>query len=210
MRGNEDRLFDLPRLSRHPRWRFHFMVPVGMDLLFHTWRRSPRGPYFSLLVQRKVGKRNTPGGPPAAARRVRSPGGNFRTGHPAPAENGAHPCAPPCGFYPPGLPDLRGPKSKRARDLHVLLLAPSGPMRHGEWAGSNPKGAAPDGRRFRMAQGCALRKFPDRPRTRSAQRGGRAAWGVLSLVTFFAQAKKVTPPRPAAPCLGQAVYSARP
>ena len=79
-------------------------------------------------------------------RRVRSPGGNFRTGHPAPPENGAHPCAPPYGFYPPGLPDLRGPasKSKRvpARDLHVLLLLLllllllfGAPMRHGERAG---------------------------------------------------------------------------
>ena len=96
--------------------------------------------HFSLLVQRKVGKRNTPRRSARRKRRVRSPGGNFRTGPPAPAENGAHPCAPPCGFYPPGLPDLRGPRSKskrvRARDLHVLLLLLFGaPMRHGEWAG---------------------------------------------------------------------------
>ena len=31
----------------------------GFSVAFR-WCRSPRGPYFSLLVQRKVGKRNTP------------------------------------------------------------------------------------------------------------------------------------------------------
>ena len=78
-----------------------------------AWRRSPRGPYFLCLCKESRQRKHTPGGPPAAKRRVRSPGGNFRKGHPGPYENGAHPCAPPLtGFDPPGLPDLKGaPKS---------------------------------------------------------------------------------------------------
>ncbi len=35
--------------------------------------------------------------------------------HPAPAENAAHPCAAPCGFYPPSPPLRRGPAGQRHR-----------------------------------------------------------------------------------------------
>ena len=146
--------------------------------------------HFSLLVQRKVGKRNTPRRSARRTRRVRIHDGNFRTGHPALAENGAHPCAPPCGFYPPGLPDLRGPgsKSKRVRDLLLLLLF-GVPMRHGEWAGYNPKGAV-------MDDGVSVWHM-DVPygNSRTARGpGARSAEGVPPGVcffdSFFAQAKK--------------------
>ncbi|PPU97287.1 hypothetical protein XhyaCFBP1156_11460 [Xanthomonas hyacinthi] len=38
--------------------------------------------------------------PPRCALRVRGCTGDSRKGHPAPAANGAHPCAPPFGFFP--------------------------------------------------------------------------------------------------------------
>jgi hypothetical protein len=61
--------------------------------------------------------------------------------------------------------------------------------------------AALDGRRFRMAQGCALRKFPTCSRTRRYAPG--VPPGVCFFGSFFAQAKKERPPRRAAPCLSK-------
>ena len=148
------------------------MVPLAAEALL-----------FFACAKKSRQKKAHPGGPSAAARRVRSPGGNFRAGHPALYENGAHPCAPPLwGFTRRDCRTSGGPIAKAEASARAAVLLPllfGVPMRHGEWAGPNPKGAAPDGRRFRMAHGCALRKFPDCSRTRSAQRGGRAAWGVF-------------------------------
>jgi hypothetical protein len=58
--------------------------------------------YFSLLVQRKVTKRKhtLPSALRANALRVRVHHGDPRKGHPAPAADGAHPCAPPFGCFP--------------------------------------------------------------------------------------------------------------
>ena len=106
-----------------------------------TSRSAVKERFFACAKKSKQ-KKHTPAVRPPLCGGCAVPAGIFGRGHPAPAENGAHPCAPPCGFYPPGLPDLRGPASKskrvraRARDLHVLLLLPFGaPMRHGERAG---------------------------------------------------------------------------
>src|SRR3546814_13779240 len=38
---------------------------------------------------------------------------DFPRGHPAPAENAAHPCAAPCGSCPPPPPLRRGPEAQR-------------------------------------------------------------------------------------------------
>src|SRR3546814_1785327 len=38
---------------------------------------------------------------------------DFPRGHPAPAENAAHPCAAPCGSCPPPPPLRRGPEDQR-------------------------------------------------------------------------------------------------
>ena len=137
MRGNEDRIVDL--LCWHNIHDRAFMAPCGMDLLTHTWCRSPRRPYFSLLVQRKVGKRNTPR---RSARRYAAGAQSrweFSDGASCPGrKRRTSLCAALRVFFPPGLPDLRGPgsKSKRVRDLLVLLLVLFGaPMRHGERAG---------------------------------------------------------------------------
>ena len=155
-----------------------------MDLLSYAGLRSPRRPYFSLLVQRKVGKRNTPRRSARRERRVRSHDGNFRTGHPALAENGAHPCAPPLrGFT---RRDCR--TSEAPRTASAVAHAFGVPMRHGEWVGSNPQRAAPDGRRFRMARGCALRG--SRPARGPGAQCRACRQGCVSLVPFFAQAKK--------------------
>ena len=74
--------------------------------------------------------------------------------------------------------------------LLALALGPP-PQRWRRWA--NPQGAAHDARRFGSAHGCAVPKFPSATRTPAAQRLGREDRGVLSLVPFFAQAKKGTP-----------------
>ncbi len=80
-----------------------------------AWCRSPRGPYFSLLVQRKVGKRNTP----QAARPAHSAGSAGRPGifvrhiH-APYENAAHPGRRPDGFTRPARRAWMGPKSEKS------------------------------------------------------------------------------------------------
>ncbi|SOO24378.1 conserved hypothetical protein [Xanthomonas phaseoli pv. phaseoli] len=67
------------------------------------------------------------------------------------------------------------------------------PYRSGRPRGSNPEGAArKDARRFSKGHGCPLEKFPRGLRTRSALARRGARTGCVSLVTFFAQAKKVT------------------
>src|SRR3546814_519916 len=68
--------------------------------------------HLSLLVQRNLAQRNTP----RLRARCCAPGSrsrrDFPRGHPAPAENAAHPCAAPCGSCPPSPPLRRGPQGQ--------------------------------------------------------------------------------------------------
>ncbi|NYF21866.1 hypothetical protein HDC36_003342 [Xanthomonas sp. JAI131] len=78
----------------------------------------PLAGHFSLLAQRKVTKRKRalPTRPPRCALRVRGCTGDSRKGHPAPAANGAHPCAPPFGFFPgPSAAAEGNPESQKPR-----------------------------------------------------------------------------------------------
>jgi len=76
--------------------------------------------HLSLLVQRNLAQRNTPR---LRARRC-APGPrsrrDFPRGHPAPAENAAHPCAAPCGSCPPAPPLRRGPESQGQQQRQQL------------------------------------------------------------------------------------------
>ncbi|WP_193314250.1 hypothetical protein [Xanthomonas sacchari] len=73
----------------------------------------------------------------------------------------------------------------------ALALAVQGPVRHGKQTGRKPRrGGAQDARRFSTAHGCAAEKCPVCLRTRSAQRGGRAARVCFLLVTFLCTSKE--------------------
>src|SRR3546814_4407407 len=63
-------------------------------------RTDTRFPYTTLFRSRLRARRCAPG---SRSRR------DFPRGHPAPAENAAHPCAAPCGSCPPAPPLWRGP-----------------------------------------------------------------------------------------------------
>ncbi len=167
-----------------------------------AWRRSPRGPYFSLLVQRKVGKRNTPR---RSARRCAAgsqsrrefsdrascPGRKRRTSVCAALRVLPAVTAGPQGGRERHLPDLRS---------FCCCSRFRVPMRHGEWAGQNPQGAVMDDGVFVWHMDVPYEN------SRSAREpGARSAEGVPPGVcffdSFFAQAKKECPPRRAAPCL---------
>ncbi|MBB4128392.1 hypothetical protein GGR77_003719 [Xanthomonas translucens] len=70
-----------------------------------------------------------------------------------------------------------------------------GPLGAADPTGEYPKGGAQDVRRFSLAHGCAIEKCPLGLRTRSAQRGGRAAGCAFFWLLFFAQAKKSNSPQ---------------
>ncbi|UYK74981.1 hypothetical protein [Xanthomonas sacchari] len=73
----------------------------------------------------------------------------------------------------------------------ALALAVQDPVRHGKQDGRKPRrGGAQDARRFSTAHGCAAEKCPACLRTRSAQRGGRAARVCFLLVTFLCTSKE--------------------
>ncbi|MDQ7758144.1 hypothetical protein RAB70_19750 [Xanthomonas sontii] len=73
----------------------------------------------------------------------------------------------------------------------ALALAVQDPVRHGKQTGRKPRrGGAQDARRFSTAHGCAAEKCPVCLRTRSAQRGGRAARVCFLLVTFLCTSKE--------------------
>ena len=106
----------------------------------------------------------------------------------------------PCGFCPAHSPCLMGTPKSQGNGVHA------GSVRAGFWgplgpaipAGKTRRAAHKDVRRFRPGQE-APSENSRRDCAPAAQRRADRR-GVLSLLTFFAQAKKVRPPRPAAPC----------
>ncbi|TQM03616.1 hypothetical protein FB548_3575 [Pseudoxanthomonas sp. 3HH-4] len=95
------------------------------------------GPYCSLLVQRKVGKRkHTPAVRPPLRGGFAVPAGIFVRAILAHTKTAHVLCAAPLGFDPPGLPDLRGPREPELKILRARFCLCFGvPMRRGEWAG---------------------------------------------------------------------------
>src|SRR5690242_9223655 len=68
-----------------------------------------------------------------------------------------------------------------------------GPLWRGEGAEESPKGGAHDARQFAACTGTYIQRTPEHPRGVGGQDARRPRHrGCVSLVTFFAQAKKVT------------------
>ncbi len=74
----------------------------------------PRASLFFACAKKSNQKKHTPGGVPFASRRVRNRSGNFRKGHPAPAENGARPVRRPAGLTRPACHALTGAREAKA------------------------------------------------------------------------------------------------
>ena len=167
--------------------------------------RSPRGVTF-FACAKKVTKESTPQAARPALRSgsASEPGIFVRHIH-VPYENAAHPGRRPSGFTWPARRASWGPgsgskgKVKSSARVSICQARLVGPLRSGSPGGSNPAGAAhKDVRRFRPGQD-APSENSRRDCAPAAQRRADRR-GVLSLPTFFAQAKKVGPPRRAAPC----------
>jgi hypothetical protein len=156
-----------------------------------AWRRSPRRPYFSLLVQRKVGKRNTPR---RSARRCAAGAQSrreFSDGASCPGRKRRTSLCAALRVLPAGTAGPKGPQ-KPARTDPACTPLPwlfGVPMRHGEWVGKNPQGAVID-------DGVSVwhRDVPYGNSRPARAPGARSAEGVPSGVcffaSFFAQAKK--------------------
>ena len=165
-----------------------------------AWCRSPRGPYFSLLVQRKVGKRNTPR---RSARRCAAGAQSrreFSDGASCPGRKRRTSLCAALRVLPAGTAGPKGPQ-KPARTDPACTPLPwlfGVPMRHGEWVGQNPQGAV-------MDDGVSVwhRDVPYGNSRPARGPGARSAEGVPPGVcffdSFFAQAKKECPLRRAAP-----------
>jgi len=182
---------------------FQVSGPGGMVLLACRHGAAGRRGLLSLLVQRKK-QRNTPQAarPPRCALRVREWAGNFRKAHPCAIRKRRPPWRRPAGFTRPTRRASWGPEgNSHSKALSTDMSGPaSGPLRSGSHGGSNPVGAAHrDVRRFRMTQDVSSGNSRRDCAPAAKRRAGRR--GVLSLPTFFAQAKKVGPPRRAAPCV---------
>ena len=138
-----------------------------------AWCRWPRGPYFSLLVQRKVSKRNTPR---RSARRCAAGTQSrreFSDGASCPGRKRRTSLCAALRVLPAGTAGPQGPQEPRLRDprLQLRFCLPSCPHEARRAGRVKPEGRRHGRRRFRMAQGCAIRKFPARPRTRSEAQG---------------------------------------
>ena len=164
-----------------------------------AWCRSPRGPYFSLLVQRKVGKRNTPR---RSARRCAAGAQSrreFSDGASCPGRKRRTSLCAALRVLPAGTAGPKGPQ-KPARTDPACTPLPwlfGVPMRHGEWAGQNLKGAVMDDGVFVWHRDVPYGN--SRPTRGPGAKRRACRLGRVSLVPFFARAKKGTPPRRAAP-----------
>ena len=192
MRGNEDRIVDL--LCWHNIHDRAFMAPCGMDLLTHTWCRSPRRPYF-LCLCKESRQRNTPqaarpalrsgsaSGPGIFVRHIHVPYGN------AVIHDGALRVLPGPLAAPHGDPKATSTAKTRADPSGTAL----GPLRSGSHGGRNPAGAAHrDVRRFRPGQDALSEN--SRRDCAPAARGGRTVGVCFFCLLFFAQAKKSRAP----------------
>ena len=149
MRGNEVRASERSRPSNIHTERYALKVherEAFNPRWCQTWCRSPRGPYFSLLVQRKVGKRNTPR---RSARRCAAGAQSrreFSDGASCPGRKRRTSLCAALRVLPAGTAGPKGPQ-KRARTDPACAPLPwlfGVPMRHGEWVGQNPQGAVMD------------------------------------------------------------------
>jgi hypothetical protein len=105
------------RIALYVDWRIAIASAEGIRAVGAPQVQSFRArgaSHFSLDAQRKVTKRKCTRAARPRCAWVRGRGRNFRKGHPAPAGNGAHPCAPPCGLYLPRPPCLTGPDASKA------------------------------------------------------------------------------------------------
>src|SRR5687768_14016050 len=118
------------------------MVPLAADALL-----------FFACAKKSKQKKAHPGGPPAAAQRVRSSGGNFRAGHPAPYENGARPVRRPCGVVPAGTAGPQGAQEPKRTRPHLLLLLLLGPHEARRVGRVTPEGRRPGWAAFSYGTG---------------------------------------------------------
>ncbi|MDR7070758.1 hypothetical protein J2X02_003627 [Pseudoxanthomonas japonensis] len=147
VRGNGVCVIGLPLLSPHPRWLFGSMALREASPIRFRWRRLPRGALlFFACAKKSKQKKHTPAvRPPQAAGSQSRREFSCRASCPV-RKRRTSLCAAPAGFYPPRLPDLRGPKSHTwdIRGCRFAFACLRIPMRHGEWSGYNPKGAVMD------------------------------------------------------------------
>jgi len=106
--------------SRRPRSRLKPLLQVRLIRHANLKQQQKLSPYGELLFFACAKKSNQKKAhpatrPPRCALRVRSHDGDSRKGHPAPAANGAHPCAPPFGFFPAVAAAPRGPGRSTAK-----------------------------------------------------------------------------------------------
>ena len=170
----------------------------GVAIGVHRWCARREASLFFACAKKSDQKKHTPGGVPSA-QRAQGPQSarEFSEGASCPCRKRRTSLCAALRVLPgPLATPERGPVEQQQKQRwrqsggRLWLLGPH-PQRWRRWV--NPKGAAPDARRFGSAHGCAVPKFPPATRTPAAQRLGREDRGVLSLVPFFAQAKKGTP-----------------
>ena len=136
------------------------MAPCGMDLLAHAWCRSPRGPYFSLLVQRKVGKRNTPR---RSARRCAAGAQSrweFSDGASCPGRKRRTSLCAALRVLPAGTAVPKGPQ-KQTRPRSACAVARAfGPHEARRVGRVKPEGRRPGWAAFSYGTGMCLTKIP--------------------------------------------------
>jgi hypothetical protein len=170
----------------------------GCSLRAPAWRRWPRGRSF-LCSCKERNQRNTPQAarPPRCALRVRERAGNYVRHILVPYENavihdGALRVLPGPFAVPHGDPKGRN-RAKPSSDASGVALGPPEVRQSrrvkpaGRRTGRAPFSYGPEPAPYSI-RGWPLRKFPLGLRTRRVRRADRR--GVLSLPTFFAQAKK--------------------
>ena len=183
-----------------------------------AWRRSPRRPYFSLLVQRKVGKRNTPR---RSARRCAAGAQSrweFSDGASCPGRKRRTSLCAALRVLPAGTAGPKGPQ-KPARTDPACTPLPwlfGVPMRHGEWVGHNPQGAV-------MDDGVSVwhRDVPygnSRPARGPCAQRRACRLGCVSLILSLHKQRSALqqpngwsrmPPRRAAPCVKKKIHPDR-
>ena len=197
---------------------FAFDGLAGRIFFLDAWRRWPRGPYFSLLVQRKVSKRNTPR---RSARRCAAGAQSrreFSDGASCPGRKRRTSLCAALRVLPAGTAGPKGPQ-KPARTDPACTPLPwlfGVPMRHGEWAGQNPQGAV-------MDDGVSVwhRDVPygnSRPARGPGAQRRACRLGCVSLILSLHKQRSALqqpngwsrmPPRRAAPCVKKKIHPDR-
>ena len=158
---------------------FAFDGLAGRIFFLDAWRRWPRGPYFSLLVQRKVSKRNTPR---RSARRCAAGTQSrreFSDGASCPGRKRRTSLCAALRVLPAGTAGPKGPrKQKQTRPRSAVAPAFRGPHEARRVGRVKTRRAPSWMTAFSYGTGMCHTKIPGPPADpeRSA---GRAAWGVF-------------------------------